>query len=189
MLSCRELLELREISQRIGIGFKEFLGVGILLREGYGRTAIAKKLGCRERLVRGAIEAIRRSGLETHVVRLLSYFHKSIVKAEWLTCTPVVYSNLDEELTRTVLECIVPLRDYIVVHSRNPAKVEVIGVVRGGRLEYPGLPAEIVGPYLKILEHLNTTSGLVVCWKSYTEYTDDSALLASLADLCCSSAP
>lgn len=188
LLGCRELLELREISRRVGVDFKEFIGVGILLREGYGRTAIAKKLGYRERLVRDTIEAIKRSGLEARMARLLDHLHKSVVRAKWLTCTPVVYSNLDEELTRTVLEDVVSLRDYIVVHSRSPAKVEVIGVVSGGRLEYPGLPAEIVDPYLKILEHLNTASGLVVCWKGYTEYTDDSALLASLADLC-SSAP
>ena len=175
---------MRRISLQAGVGFKEFLGVAILLVEGYGRVAMSKKLGYRERLVRDVLDAIKCSEPARRSLEVIGSLHRLVFKPGLPTCTPVVYSNLGEELLDAVLKNVVSLRDYIVAYSGSPAKVEVVGVIKGGKLQYPGLPDDISGPYLGVFEDKRVPDGIVVCWRNYVEYVDDSTLLASLANLC-----
>ncbi|MEM0000573.1 MAG: hypothetical protein QXP03_05105 [Desulfurococcaceae archaeon] len=184
LITCKELVELLNVARNIGIEFREFLGVSLLLKEGYGRVAIAKRLKFRERLVRGVIEGLKKNGIEELVVRTIGMLSRALINAPWLGCKPVVYGNIDEELLGRVLTHIVSMRDYIVINSGNPDKVEVIGVLRSSVLEYPGLPQELLQPYVKVARLVGAANGILVCWKDYVDYFDDAVFLASLTNMC-----
>lgn len=184
MITCQRLLELLKIAQNIGIGLKELLSISLLLKEGYGRVAIAKRLKFRERLVRDIIKNLRGSNAENTVIKAIGALSKDPLSAPWLTCKPVVYSNVGDELIRAVLVHVVSVRDYIVINSGNPGKVEVIGVVNLGKLEYPGLPPELADPYIKLATLVQASSGILICWKNYVEHVDDAVFLASLTNIC-----
>lgn len=51
------------------------------------------------------------------------------INAPWLNCQPVLYEGFNSGLLNTVRENIVLLRDFIAVSSREPGRVEVIGVL------------------------------------------------------------
>lgn len=184
MITCKELIELLNVARKMRVEFREFLSVSLLLKEGYGRVAIAKKLKFRERLVRGIIEGLKKNGVDKYVVKTIGMLGKVHVNAPWLSCKPVVYDNIDGELLNSVLTRIISMRDYIVINSGNPNKVEVIGILKSSALMYPGLPQKLLQPYIKIAGLVESTNGIIVCWKNYVDYLDDAVFLASLTNMC-----
>jgi hypothetical protein len=184
LISCRDLVEaalkLRSLDLDAVDTFSVILAV---LSEGVGRVAVSKMLGLTERSVRKVTTLLRNSEL-SWLSGLLSRVVITRVTAPWLTCQPVLYTGLSSELLEATCKRVVLLRDFIVISSREPSKIEVIGVLRNSELVLPGLVEEYAEPYLKIRELLPSTSGLLVCWRNYRRFFDDSVLLYSLAQLC-----
>ena len=188
VVGCSDLVELYVVAQKIGVNPVEMLSVSLLVKEGLGRVAISKKLGLSERTVRNILHALKASRATEVVLGVLHRLQRRLLHAPWLTCSPVLYSGVGSDVTRVLLTHVVSARDYIVVYSGDPDKVEVVGVVESGRLEYPGIPQEIVGPYMELGNLVATSSGVLVCWRNYVEHVDDAVLLVSLARLCAVSA-
>jgi hypothetical protein len=170
--------------ERLGLDPVEvFSTLLALLSEGIGRVALSKKLGFPERTVRKVVTLVK-TGELSWLRGVFIEISVTSINAPWLNCQPVLYEGFNSGLLDTVRENIVLLRDFIVISSREPGKVEVIGVLIGDNLVYPGLVEEYSEPYLKLRELLPRTTGLLVCWRSYRRYLDDSILIASLAYLC-----
>lgn len=184
LITCQILLLMRDVLTGTRIELRDLICICLMLKEGYGRVAISRRLGFGERRIRGIVNVLKKSNCLDRVFRVLTSFQREAIRTTHLKCTPVLYSNLDENLLNNLAGMIVTLRDYIVVNSRDPTKIEVIGIVKAGMLIYPGLPDQFTGPYMKIAEFIQNRSGLLTCWTEYKEYLDDATLLASLIDIC-----
>jgi len=184
LVCCRDLRESVLIIQQLNLDTIEvFSTLLAVLAEDVGRVALSKKLGFTERTVRKIITLVK-SGKLSWLAEILRKISINSISAPWLTCQPILYVGFSEEILNTISKKVVLLRDFIVISSREPGKVEVLGVLRDRDLFYPGLVGEYNEPYLKLREVLPRTSGLLVCWRNYKRYLDDSVLLVSLAYLC-----
>lgn len=184
LISCNDLKESTSRLQQSGLSVIDVFSVTLAsLTEGVGRVALSKMLGLTERTVR-KITMLLKIGELHWLSSLLEKITINNINAPWLTCKPVLYGGFSEELLNIVSRRIVLLRDFIIISSKEPGKVEVLGVLINGDLAYPGLVGEYCEPYLKLREILPRTNGLLVCWRNYKRYLDDSVLLVSLAYLC-----
>lgn len=184
MITCKDLKALIEHAEDAGVDPPEFLGVLLMLARNYGRVAISKRLGIRERTVRRVVENYR---TRSDVLEKVLAVQKATLSATGLHCTPVLYAGLSEDLLQKTRSAVVNLRDRIVIFSRDPNKVEVIGISTSGRVEYPGVPPEIVAPYQAVNlpdQSGELQRGVVVCWKNYRNELDDAVLLVGLGSLC-----
>mgnify|MGYP001772695368 CR=1 FL=1 len=181
MLSCKDLLAISAVARMAGEKSLYFYAVALLALKGYGRVAISKKLGIREREARKILEALR---LNQHALNLVKEFGRVVLSAAGLECKPVVYTGLAEDVLSIVESRVVLFRDYLVINSRNPEKVEVIGTCRSGSLKLPGVPEDVAYRYRCLEEFSKSTHGVLVCWKSYEEVADDALVLLSLSELC-----
>lgn len=158
----------------------------MLFLEKYGRVSIAKKLGFTERQVRNILDYLTREE-ETSILlqRVLSLIERRLLEVEEFSCIPVLYLNLDDNLLTVIQRKIVSLRDYIVIYSSNPEKIEILGVVREGVIDLPGLPDYVAKRYTKLNFNVKGLTGALVCWRDYNESVDDAIFISSLIDLCC----
>ena len=184
MINCRDLEESILKVKQSGLNTIEvFSIVFALLTENVGRVALSKKLGFSERTVRKIVSLLKTSDL-SQIFELLGRINVTTINAPWLSCQPVLYEGFSSEVLESISEKIILLRDFIVISSREPSKIEVLGVLRNNHLIYPGLIEDYAKPYLKLREKLPETSGLLVCWRNYKRFLDDSILLTSLSRLC-----
>ena len=184
MINCSDLREYIFKIQERGLDVVEvFSTVLAVLTENIGRVALSKRLGFSERTVRNIVTMLK-TGELSWLVDFLGKITITSISAPWLSCQPVLYTGLSSELLEDTLRRVVLLRDFIVISSKEPSKVEVLGVLREGDLVFPGLVEEYSEPYLKLREVLSRTSGLLVCWRNYRRFLDDSVLLLSLSRLC-----
>lgn len=182
-VSCSDLLKYSEYALKADIRVEDLISITLLLRDGYGRVAIAKKLGLRERYVRSVVEFLKKNYF-SELVKSIESLKITSLDLSGFNCRFIHYENICKTILDEVYRSIVSFRDYIVVHSRDPFKIEVIGVLRNNTLEYPGLPRELQEQYLVVKNQLPSGNGIVVCWKNYRGYIDDASLIASLIDIC-----
>lgn len=184
LITCEDLTYSARVALNFGVETVEFYGILLMLLKRYGRVATSKRLGLRERLVRRVIEISRK---KPEVLRVVSNLKKATLTSKVVTCTPVFYMGLSPSLLNAIRQKVVYLRDHIVIYSRDPGKVGVIGVFTEGVVDYPGVPPEIARPYLEAvyaeLEQIGNT-GVIVCWNSYRGELDDGVLVAALASFC-----
>lgn len=184
LITCKELLSLVAVARNSKIDVLEFLGALLMITRSYGRVYTSKRLGIRERVVRRVADI---SKSISGVPEIVAVFEKMVLERKSLSCTPILYTGLSEELIQKTRSAVVGLRDRIVIFSRDPSKIEVIGVLNGCNVEYPGVPPELLRPYEEVtIPALNkgVQRGLVVCWRNYRDELDDAALLAALGSLC-----
>lgn len=183
-VTCDDLIRFARIARDFGIGTVELYSVLLMLLRSYGRVATSKRLGLRERLVRKIAELSRR---KPEVLRVVSALRKATLTGTGVACTPVYYTGLSQNIISAVRRKVVYLRDQVVIHSRDPGKVDVIGVFTEYTLDYPGVPPEVAKPYVEAvyaeLERVGG-AGVIVCWNSYREELDDGVLVAALASFC-----
>lgn len=185
MISCSELLELARITRKHGLKPLEVIAVKLLLLENYGRVSIAKKLGFTERQARNIVDYLKREKeVSLLMQRVLRGIERRLLNDMGFTCKPALYLNLADNLLSIIQRKIISLRDYIVIYSGNPEKVEVLGVVKEGVLNIPGLPEEIAEQYAKLNSLVSGLTGALVCWRNYSECIDDAIFISSLIDLC-----
>ncbi|MEM4482141.1 MAG: hypothetical protein QXK88_03000 [Desulfurococcaceae archaeon] len=184
MIDCAKLMKVLNEAKEMGLELIELISIGLLLKEGLGRTAISKRLEYRERFVREAIDKLKSSDHIISLLGLLEYFNIVEINAPWLKSKPVFYGYFDPALLEKIESKVVVLRDYLVIFSGDPNKVETIGLLYDRELKYPGLPIELSEPYQKLVGLIKGTNGVLLCWRNYRKYTDDSILLASLSNLC-----
>jgi hypothetical protein len=186
LVSCNELLELARRIKLHGLKLPDLIAVKMLFLEKYGRVSIAKKLGFTERQVRNILDYLTREE-ETSILlqRVLSLIERRLLEVEEFSCIPVLYLNLDDNLLTVIQRKIVSLRDYIVIYSSNPEKIEILGVVREGVIDLPGLPDYVAKRYTKLNFNVKGLTGALVCWRDYNESVDDAIFISSLIDLCC----
>jgi len=184
LISCRDLVEATSRLRERGLVVVEAFSVVLaVLAESVGRVALSKMLGLTERTVR-RVATLLKSGELSWLRDLLREVATTTITAPWLTCQPVLYTGLSSELLEAVSRRVVLLRDFIVISSGEPSKLEVLGVLKNSELVFPGLVEECAEPYLRLRGVLPSTSGLLVCWRNYKRFLDDSVLLYSLARLC-----
>ncbi|MEM2025981.1 MAG: hypothetical protein QXW94_06795 [Desulfurococcaceae archaeon] len=184
LIDCAKLIMASNEAKEMGLELIELISIGLLLKEGLGRTAISKRLEYRERLVREAIDKLKSSDRIISLLGLLEDFNIVEINAAWLKCKPVFYGHFNPTLLKEIGNKVVALRDYLVIFSGDPNKVEIIGLLYDRELKYPGLPIELSEPYHNLVGLINGTNGVLLCWRNYRKYTDDSILLASLSSLC-----
>lgn len=184
MIDCKSLLLVSEKASKTGLGLVELISVSLLLKEGLGRIAISRRLNYRERLVREVIKSLKSEDLKEQVFKLLANFASMKIDAPWLKCVPIFYGHFDHSVLECVESRVVALRDYLIILSGNPSKVEAIGLVLNRAVKYPGLPTELLEPYYSAAMLVREKNGIVLCWREYKGHIDDSILLASLANLC-----
>lgn len=163
------------------------LAIAMMAMKGYGRVMMSRISGLRERAVRNALSYIRSIHSDIHdlITSLLNNRRRVEASTMPLTCEPVLYTGFDDLIMKAVKSQVVKLRDFIVVNSRDPYKIEVIGVVENGTITIPGLPEELQSLYCKINDLVpRDSNGIIVCWRRYREFIDDSSLLLSLGELC-----
>ena len=185
LIDCDNLSEILKASSRLNVDPVELMSISLLTREGLGRVAISKILGYGERKVRKILEELKR-GKYTHISEILGLFRKVQVEST-LSCRLVFYGYFTKTILESISRYIVNFRDHIIILSRNPHSVEVIGVRIDNRVEYPRLPIEYSKPYVDALVNLQEANGVIVCWRNYRGVLDDAVLLTSLAYLCQSS--
>ncbi|MEM1713934.1 MAG: hypothetical protein QXW36_05325, partial [Desulfurococcaceae archaeon] len=123
----------------------------------------------------------------TILQRVLSRIERKVIYTIEANCNPVAYHNLANDLILAIMQNIVALRDYIIIHSGDPEKIEIIGIVKNGELEIPGIPPDLAAKYAGLSRFLEDLNGVVVCWRKYNENLDDAVFILSLIDLCSSS--
>ncbi|MEM0282078.1 MAG: hypothetical protein QXW93_00635 [Desulfurococcaceae archaeon] len=188
MINCSDLLEVTYLKNRRGLKLLDIITTALMLLEKHGRVSIAKKLGCTERQARNIIEFLKKEKeYFTILQRVLSRIERKVIYAIEVDCNPVAYYNLANDLILAIMQNIVALRDYIIIHSGDPEKIEIIGIVKNGELEIPGIPPDLAAKYAGLSRFLEDLNGVVVCWRKYNENLDDAVFILSLIDLCSSS--
>lgn len=185
LISCDQLIRLIHLKDKRGLKLLDVIATTLLLLENHGRVSIAKKLGCTERRARNIIDFLKRERDYFLILqRVLTQIRREELHVKDLDCRPIVYHNLAEDLVSTIMQNVVELRDYIIIHSGNPDKIEIIGIVKNGKLEIPGLPLELATRYASLTPSIEGLTGVVTCWREYNENTDDAIFILSLVDLC-----
>lgn len=185
MITCKSLLSVRSLIEKFSLDEPTTYAVTYLRSKGYGRVFIANYLDVPERLVRKILTLLS-SRLDADspmdVVKKLT-----VVRGDQLEgCTPLFYTGLSREFIEVIHERVVLFRDFIVISSKRPDKVEVIGVCTSGVLEFPGVPENIAGKYVDLYRDIAKGDGLAICWRDYKEAVDEGVLLSSLTRLCAS---
>lgn len=187
-IGCSELNMIMDaISSRSELELTYTLAIAFMVTMGYGRVAIAKTLGLTERTVRNTLSYIKTfSPVLLDAIRaLFDHSLKVHIADRALMCEPIVYIGFDPKVIELVARQVVKLRDHIVINARDSDKIEVIGVVRSGEIDIPGLPQELLPRYAVLHKALpKNIHGVLVCWMRYRGIIDDACLVISLAELC-----
>lgn len=185
MITCKSLLSVRGLIEKLSLDESTTYAVTYLRSKGYGRVFIANYLNVPERLVRKVLMLLSScpdTNSPIDVVKELT-----VVRSDQLEgCTPLFYSGLSREFIEVIQERVVLFRDFIVISSRRPDKVEVIGVCTSGVLDFPGVPESLVDKYINLYRDIARGDGLAICWRDYREAIDEGILLSSLTKLCVS---
>ncbi|MEM4717656.1 MAG: hypothetical protein QXE81_02715 [Desulfurococcaceae archaeon] len=185
-IDCNSLRELKDLSRLLETDLVLLIGIILLANEGLGRVAISKRVLTGERVVRRVIDYLFKDKGRKYMNNLYS-FNVRELPVDWLKCEPVLYIGFEQEIIEMVKYNIVAFRDYIVINSRDPRKIEVIGVIQGGALIFPGVPLDISGPYNELSRFVKPgDNGIIICWNKYNKALDNAILLTSIISLCSS---
>lgn len=189
VIDCDLLKEINSyLEQYAKLEPRYVLAVLMLARKGLGRVAISKMLKLRERAVRNILDVPYKStvsGLRMSIDIFLESIHRLGVENSWLRCKPVLYTRISVEILDMIVSNVVKFRDHIVINTRDPGKIEIIGVFDGRDLRLPGVPGEIQGSYMLLTKQIPVLQrGILICWRNYQDVLDDSAFFISLAEIC-----
>lgn len=188
-LNCDDFRYIMNVLDKIWPHRLELLGV--LLGEGkekLGRIAISKQTGLTERRVRTIKSAITKNiaSDEKLAVTINTFLKKiSIWKSDLDNRKAVAVCSLERSLLEDIIKRVVLLRDLIVIETRLPGELEVIGVRMDDEILIPRLPTEIAEDYQKLLSRTDLPNNCVfTVWSSYPGIIVDASLLTSLVSFC-----
>jgi len=184
LITCRILCEALNTIKSLGLDEKITYTVLFMHRTGYGRIAITKYTGLQERRVRRVIETIESSPLTNHIIQIVDSLDVVEFKTTSKHYYPVLYSGLEQSILDTIRKNIVLFRDYIVILTSDPWKLEVIGVVHDNTREFPGLPENLRGVYLNKIDFVENKNGVLIYWRKYKRFIDDAVVLTAITHLC-----
>jgi len=160
-----------------------------------GRVAVAKKLGISERRARSLIDKLNKKGylakdLETCINTRSFPYNLSYCSTKFNNYYLTAFLEANLELLKLVERSITMLRDYIVLASRDPEVLEIVGYTSEGRIYLPRVPRRMREKYArkidKLIPQILSTPSLFIVWRSYKPYLSEACLLYSLYRLCTS---
>lgn len=187
LIKCSDLKTLEESLRKHELNPVLTLAIAIASKyEGMGRVGLSKYLSLRERLVRRVMDFLKRGdpsliNIMSSVINILGIHVLSIDDDKAI----VLYTKLDTEIIELVSRFVIYFRDYVVIFSANPNKIEAVGIVMDDKITYPGMPPEIEMHYVKHVERfMPRSNGIVVWFKNYRKYLDDAVFIVSVLMLC-----
>lgn len=184
MITCRILHKALNTIKSLDLDEKTTYTVLFMRRTGYGRIAITKYTGLQERSVRRIIETIENSPFTNHIIQVVDSLDVVEFKTSSKHYHPVLYSGLEQSILDTIRKNIVLFRDYIVISTGDPWKLEVIGVVYVNTRDFPGLPENLRRVYLNEIDFVENKNGVLIYWRKYKKYIDDAVVLTAITNLC-----
>ncbi|MEM4809162.1 MAG: hypothetical protein QW249_01400 [Desulfurococcaceae archaeon] len=154
--------------------------------EGMGRVGLSRYLSLRERQVRHIIDFLKKGNknLSRTISNVIDMLSIQVIGVHGEKAI-VMYKELGIDIIELVSKHVVYLRDFIVIFSANPSKVEAIGVVSENKVSYPGMPPDIEIHYVKPVEKaVFEGNGIVIWFNNYRRYLDDAVIIASISMLC-----
>lgn len=159
-----------------------------------GRRALSRRTCISERRVREAVSKLIDKGFLTKNNDLcinkdkLEFFTRLCFESfsidDYILTTICCF---DSDVLEKIRNNITDLRDHIVISTGKPWVFEIIGIREANVTVLPKVPKRIASKYHRFLNKVFNNGSILVLWKEYKPFINESILLQGLFKICISS--